>query len=520
MRREQSGSRVERWGIFEVALRWPRGGNPFEEVRLSARFEQEAGEGAGEGGSGPAVSVSGFYDGDGVYRIRFMPEHEGRWRYRSSSNVPELDGKTGELLCTPASPGNHGPVRVAGRHHFSYADGTPFFVLGTTAYVWSYRPEEIRRQTLESFSRNGFNKIRMLFLPKHYGDGKNVDISYDPPALPFEGKPGKLDFRRFNVEYFRSFEERLRELQQRGIEADVILFHFYDFGHWGVDVGMSREDDLFFVRYLLARLAAFRNVWWSLANEYELLVTEGGQLRSVLDRKDWDALGRLLCEEDPYGHLRSVHNFPFGVIFPDHPWLTHVSYQHPNTYSLLLELKRRYGKPVIDDEYQYEGNLPTDWASCTPELELTRHWAAVMAGGYATHGEAYKIEDNPRDIFWSYGGKMVGGSAPRLGFMRRLLESLPYQQMEPDVARSEGRDMFCLRKGEELYLYFKTPAFKDGGRVWIGPASGQGAEYEVEVWDAWNCWLHKRLTVKPGMNLLDVPPWAAIKVTRRQPGPR
>jgi hypothetical protein len=502
---QSSAARVERWGLFEVALPGPEAGNPFADVRLSARFEQEAG--------GQAAEVSGFYDGEGVYRVRFMPDREGSWRYRTVSNISELDGKTGELVCTPPAPGNHGPVRVSGRHHFSHADGTPFFVLGTTAYAWTYRPEEIRRQSLESFSRYGFNKIRMLFFPKHYGDGVNVDVSYDPPALPFEGAHGHLNFRRFQVEYFRNFEQRVRELMNRGIEADVILFHFYDFGHWGIDTGMSPEEDLFFVQYLLARLGAFRNVWWSLANEYDLLVEKPGKLVVQLDRKDWDAVGRFLQEHDPYAHLRSVHNFPFGVVFPDRPWLTHVSYQHPNTYSLLMELKSLYGKPVINDEYQYEGNLPADWASCSPELELTRHWAAVMAGGYATHGEAYKIDDNPHDIFWSYGGNLIGGSPPRLAFMRRLLESMPFQEMEPDLTKSEGREMFCLHKGDDLYLYFKTPAFKDGGRLWIGPPGGSGRQYEVEIWDAWNCWLHKKLTVRQGLNVLDVPRWAAIKVT-------
>lgn len=507
MSQERTAPEVERWGLIEMAFSGPSGGNPFTDVRFNARFEHESGE--------TVMEVDGFYDGEGVYRIRFMPDREGLWRYRTASSAAELNGRTGQLSCIPPSAANHGPVRVAGRHHFSYADGRPFFVMGTTAYAWTYRPEPIRRQTLESFSRYGVNKIRMLFFPKHYGDGTNVDVSYDPPVLPFEGEPGRLDFRRFKVEYFRNFEQRVRELMERGIEADVILFHFYDFGHWGIDAGMNAEDDLNFVRYLLARLGAFRNVWWSLANEYELLVTPEGRLQTVLDRKDWEAIGSFLQRNDPYGHLRSVHNFPFGIVFPDRPWLTHVSYQHPNTYSLLLELKRLYGKPVIDDEYQYEGNLPTDWASCTPELELTRHWAAVMAGGYATHGEAYKIDDNPRDIFWSYGGHLVGGSPSRLAFMRRLMESLPFQQMEPDLLRSEGREMFCLRKRDEVYLFFKTPAFKDGGRFWIGPPEGIGPDYEVEVWDAWNGWLHKKLTVKPGFNRLDVPPWAAIKATRR-----
>ncbi len=500
-------SQVERWNIFQLALQGPQPENPFKEVRLSARFEH----------ANRSVEVKGFYDGGGTYKIRLMPEEEGEWEYVTRSNVGELDGKSGIFTCTAPFAENHGPVRVDKKYHFSYADGTPFFVLGTTAYAWTYRPEEIRTKSLNSFSRYGFNKIRMLFFPKHYGDGKYIDVSYDPPVLPFRGKNNAFDFSYFNVEYFRNYEQRVKDLRDRNIQAEVILFHFYDFGQWGIDVGMSREDDLFFLDYFIARLAAYRNVWWSLANEYDLLVDPNtGEPHVVLDRKDWNCIGRFIQRHDPYNHLRSVHNVSFGIIFRNQNWLTHISYQHPNTYSLLMELKRIYGKPVINDEYQYEGNVPTDWGNTSPELELCRHWQAVMAGGYATHGEAYRIDDNSRDIFWCYGGELVGGSPSRLKFMERIVESCPFQDMEPGLTKSEGRDMFCLKKGSELYLYFKTPNYKDSGRLFLGPPEGIDREYEVEIYDAWNCWLHKKVIVKPGMNVFDLPKWAAIKVILRR----
>lgn len=36
------------------------------------------------------------------------------------------------------------------------------------------------------------------------------------------------------------------------------------------DATMPREDNLIYLDYLIRRLAAFPNVWWSLANEYDL----------------------------------------------------------------------------------------------------------------------------------------------------------------------------------------------------------------------------------------------------------
>ena len=500
---DPAASSVERWDLYEAALEGPVTPDPFRDVELSARFD----------GPGPSVSVKGFYDGDGVYRLRFMPGQTGRWTWTAKSNRRELDGKTGSFTCTAATGENHGPVRTTGLH-FSFADGTPFFPMGTTAYAWTYRPEEVRGRSLDSFSRYGFNKIRMLVFPKQYGDGKNADISYEPPNLPFEGKPGKLNFSRFVPAYFQNFEQRVRDLQVRGIQADVILFHVYDFGHWGIDTGMGDEEALFYLEYLISRLSAFRNVWWSLANEFDLESAGRGELRLTMTRRPWDAIGRYLKEHDPYGHLRSIHNFPFEWVYPDADWMTHVSYQHPDTYTLLLDLKGRYRKPVIDDEYQYEGNLATDWGSCTPEVELYRHWLTAMAGGYGTHGETYRIEGNIKDIFWSYGGQLVGGSPKRLKFMKNIMEACPYQEMKPDLLRGNGRDLFCLSKGRDLHLFFKAPQFKANDKLYVGSLAGSQERYEATVFDAWNCFVKERAVLHSGLVQMELPPWAAVKFER------
>lgn len=72
------------------------------------------------------ADVGGFYDGGGVYRIRFMPDAIGSWSYTTSSNVAALNGKAGSLTAVAPQPGNLGPMRVAFRTHFAYADGAPW----------------------------------------------------------------------------------------------------------------------------------------------------------------------------------------------------------------------------------------------------------------------------------------------------------------------------------------------------------------------------------------------------------
>ena len=45
---------------------------------------------------------------------------------------------------------------------------------------------------------------------------------------------------------------------------------------------MPRETDLAYLRYAVARLAGFRNVWWSFANEYDLM-----RNKTMLDWDDY-----------------------------------------------------------------------------------------------------------------------------------------------------------------------------------------------------------------------------------------
>ncbi|GIV79969.1 MAG: hypothetical protein KatS3mg050_4363 [Litorilinea sp.] len=275
---------VEKWGIFELALSGPADGNPFTEVSFGARFRHK----------NRVVEPDGFYDGDGVYRVRFMPDTEGEWHYETVSNVDELAGHRGSFTCVPpTTPGNHGPVQVHNIYHFAYADGTPHVSVGTTCYAWVHQGDALEEQTLETLKQAPFNKMRMCVFPKHYPFNAN-----EPPLYPYvRGEDGQWDFQRFNPAFFQHFETRVGQLRDMGIEADIILFHPYD--RWGFATMPPEADDLY-LRYVVARLAAYRNVWWSMANEFDLMQSK--------HEADWDRFFRIVQESDPYQHLRSIHN--------------------------------------------------------------------------------------------------------------------------------------------------------------------------------------------------------------------
>jgi hypothetical protein len=199
-------SEIEQWGLFELALRGPADGNPFVDVTLSATFTKD----------GRNQRVGGFYDGDGIYRVRFMPQEPGTWTYSTASNCPALDAKTGTFTVGKPSSGNHGPVRVRNTFHFAYADGTPYFPIGTTCYAWTHQANVLEEQTLATLSASPFNKVRMCIFPKWYAYNRA-----EPPRYPFVGTPpSQWDFDRLNPDFFRHLENRVGQLRDLGIEAD------------------------------------------------------------------------------------------------------------------------------------------------------------------------------------------------------------------------------------------------------------------------------------------------------------
>ncbi len=392
---------VPQWEVFEALFAGPSAGNPFVDVRFSATFTQ----------GNRSVEAHGFYDGNGAYKLRFMPDAMGEWSYRTESNAPELSGKTGAFACTAARADMHGPVRVGSSHHFAYADGTPFFPFGTTCYAWIHQSDELQKQTLESLRTGPFNKIRMCVFPKSYQYNHN-----EPAVYPFErDATGKSDFTKLNPAFFAHVEERIADLRKMNIEADLIVFHPYD--RWGY-AAMGAENDDRYLRYLVARLSAYRNIWWSMANEWDFM-----RAKSV---QDFDRFFRIVQAEDPAGHLRSVH---YGSVMYDYsrPWITHASlqtYAFDQTASWLTA----WNKPICFDEVQYEGNLNSRWGNLSGEEMLWRFWLGVVAGAYVTHGEtmldsekSFDESSNPT-LWWAHGGKLHGTSPARIGFLRKIVE--------------------------------------------------------------------------------------------------
>lgn len=516
--------RYERWETVEVCVRGTAEGNPFAERMVEGIFRSAQ----------ETKTVSGFYDGTdtdgaGRYIVRFMPSFEGIYQYEIRGNFAG-NVFTGSFEVVPAAGNNRGPVGVREKYHFSYADGTPFYEIGTTCYAWAHQPEELQEQTLRTLAESPFNKIRFCVFPKHY----DYNL-YEPVSYPYEGTPCGIggmdrdnfeqwrpdspenhwDFRRFNPVHFRILEQRIRDLQELGIEADLILFHPYD--RWGFSC-MGRENDLFYLRYVMARFAAYRNVWWSLANEYDLCADKTAD--------DWEAIAAEIVADDPYAHLRSIHNCRTLYDF-SRPWVTHCSVQRTELFTssaAAQKLREKFGRPVIFDEVGYEGNLNYFWGNLSGQEMVRLFWAAAIRGGYCGHGETFIPEGSGTGgtaglkLWWSHGGELHGESAPRLAFLSKILAQVPGHGL-----RAADPEKFGLGRWQGNAATAEDPAYRDRFFLFytdrFRPAFarfdfGPDRTYHAEIIDTWNMTVRDAGTFR-GLFYLDLPskPFMAVRIT-------
>ena len=482
---------TEQYKIFEAELKGTDKGNPYMDIWLKAEFQNDS----------EVVEVNGFYCGEGRYKIRFMPRVAGECSAITKSNDPLLDNLSLHCTCTAAQKGNHGRVLLKSdvvsvsngtqedKFHFSYEDGTHFQPFGTTCYAWINQPEDIQEQTLETLKNSPFNKVRMCIFPKFY-----TYNTANPEQYAFMGNEEEgFDFTRFNPKFWDHLETRIAQLDELGIEADIILLHPYD--KWGF-AKMDRTTDIFYLKYAVDRLCHFKNIWWAMANEFDLL-----PWKSV---EDWELYARVVMRRDSYGHLRSIHNC---TQLYDHtrPWITHVSIQRIDVYKTaeaVSDWRKEYQKPIVVDECAYEGNINFGWGNITGEEMTRRFWEGCIRGGYLSHGEVYVQYEQ---IWWAHGGKLHGTCPERIGFLKQVMEDAPEDaaplKITPDIHEANW-DVPCLCKEDGSYFLYYFGFFQPLFRTYELP---EAHTYEIELIDTWNMTVEKLPGTYSGSIRIELP---------------
>jgi hypothetical protein len=245
--------------------------NPYATVALRVEFRSPRFR---------TYAMPAFWDGGRNMIVRFAPTEAGQWTFKATSNVPELDGREGMFnVAASAAPGY---VIVANVHHWAtdnqqvvVGNLRPHLWMGYIADRFAFGSYAEFQQQLSDAAQNKFNHFRGLILGG-VGDRSLVYLGSDRP----------------NPAYFDELDRRVAEIHKRGITADLMLASdpetiVAQFPDW-----QARER---FIRYVVARYAAFNITWQGLA-EFE----DYADGRALLKE-----MGLNLKKLDPYQHPRS-----------------------------------------------------------------------------------------------------------------------------------------------------------------------------------------------------------------------
>lgn len=387
------------------------------------------------------------------------PEDVGAKRTALGHGPADGDGDDRPGCCG----GSSHPLPELGPTHFAYADGTPFVPFGTTVLAWHVQDGAHRARTIRTLERSPFNKVRMSLIPPV--EAFDIPAARERAAsLPFAARPGGgYDPERYDVEYFAKVESCIEALLTLGIEVELILFPA-GLERWGLD-RLTPEQEAGYVRYAVARLAAYRNVWWSMAD------AGGNGCRK--EPEEWERLFRTLRECDFGRHPATLHAPPDGCDWGA-PWLTHASLRHEDV-RLASAYTGYFAKPIAVDDCGREGIGEERRDALTAEELVCRIWEGFARGGCVAHGESLR---QPDGRWWSmHGGTLLGESPVRIDFLRSLLEAAPSGL----VYNRDRYDASTLERAGEYYLQYFGP-HRFTSRAFALPAG----EYAADLIDTWN----------------------------------
>ena len=465
---------IRTWEVFETSYTSSSlSQNPYvdyigenEEAYLNARFSGISGEAEGK-----TITVPGFWDGAGIWKIRFAPPAGGTWKYETLSKDKRLTGKKGELKVTgwteeekKDNPVRRGFIKVnsleirPGRY-FTYSDGTPCLLIADTWWDWTNRniAFESFKKLVDTRAGQGYNIGQLFFAGNGWGSESSLlDSSFLHPDIALILKVEKM------IAYANS----------KGI---TVWIHPW-WSRENIKSTIGEENMRRWWRYVIHRLHAY-NVIWVLAGEYNMNNYGGFPLDF------WNSLGELVKSEDPYDRIVGAHPTPpmwdGGAEAPqwstadalhNQVWLDYNQSQcgHARWCNELIPeiireaYSREPAKPVVVTEPWYEfieGN-PT-----AMDIRFAA-WSAVMSGAAGhTYGGGHiwraHLSERPTGVgAWPMDtnlttNTMLYPGAVSVGFMGKYLRKLDWWKLEPNPGLTrENPSQYCLADPGREYVFY------------------------------------------------------------------
>ncbi|NJO83018.1 MAG: DUF4038 domain-containing protein [Blastochloris sp.] len=205
------------WQPWSATLTSARSyGNPYRDVELRVTFS---------GPNGQTFRTVGFWDGERTFRIRTRFPSTGTWNWqteasdRGNAGLHNVRGTVNVRAYTGDNPlYRHGAIRVsADGRYLTYADGTPFFWLGDTAWGGPIAANDTAwTQYLDTRAQQGFSVVMVAPSPQWMAERDARG------QRPWNGTPGE----QINPAYWQAFAAKVAAANERGLLVVVVgLMH-------------------------------------------------------------------------------------------------------------------------------------------------------------------------------------------------------------------------------------------------------------------------------------------------------
>jgi len=429
-------------GVYEIEFKSKLGErNPYFDVDLRVLFVRP---------DQTRVTVDGFYDGDGTFKARAYCDTQGLWRWRSASNVSELDGRAGEFRVVASELPGKLRKHPADSRQFAYDNGRWFLHIGDTGYRFVTETEPKWKEYIDQAAEAGFTKIRTWFCQAR----SDVQILFED------------DRAGMNLAYWQEIDRRLQYAMDN---HPHIIFQLIPYGEDTAEIARYGQGDrasVFAGRYAQARFSAFPNIYWCLTND-----------RNIISRKPMrgrdtspyviNKMGMDFYRREPWGTLITNHQRRFqGYSFVNEPWSDIITIEDLDEVAggVILHFRQLGDDPVINDEDRYE--LYREPAH--PRYFFRRlMWSSLFSGGATTYGGLKTYEPYDGDLRGVQGyadavkaGKLVGG-AQDFRHIHTFFEEtgLTLVQMEPADAMVgyQPHCFKCIQDEERILVYLQNP---------------------------------------------------------------
>lgn len=396
------------------------------------------------GPAGERREVRAFWESGPVWRWRCDVDSPGTWSFAVGPMGGEKWlGAAGDFVVRAYGGTNplyrHGALRVSpDGSHFAHADGTPFLWLADTAWngVLAAEPEDWARY-LGLRREQGFSAVQCVLTNWR---------AFPADAAGERAWTGERDIR-VNPAFFRRLDAKVAAIAESGLVPALVVL--WTLTPWDPGLRLGDDDAIRLGRYITARYAAFRPVWF-LGGDGRYLV-EGAAER-------WKRIGAAVLgsgarEQRPLATLHPCGKSWLGDAFRGEAWYDFVGYQSshgPDSNDWIVQgppATRWKGKPllpVINLEPCYEGHkrVGTDERWPIERVRAALYWSLLVspaAGVTYGHHSVWpwiEREESPLDHRkagttppWSE--VLDSEGAHSVSALRVLLEGLPWWKLRP-----------------------------------------------------------------------------------------